>query len=162
MSDYWGRAKAGHLSAHTLDNTGPRRFLVVDCDFSLPQPGSTTKTQSASRNISVADICASVILHLSAFVPLVLVVASGGKSLHGWFYCSGQTETDLLHFMRYAVQLGADWRMWLRSQFARMPDGTRHNGNRQIVHYFDPRPLWDTDCPDTFMAQVVQACRQGA
>ena len=41
MSNYLGLAKAGHLSPHTLDNTGPRRFLVIECDFSLPKhPGA--------------------------------------------------------------------------------------------------------------------------
>ena len=169
MSDYRAWAKAGHLSAHTLDNTGPRRFLVIECDFSPNHAGSDTKTQTAelighfgSRNISVGDICAGVILHLATFLPLVLVVASGGKSLHGWFYCCGQTEADLLEFMRYAIQLGADWRLWLRSQFVRMPDGTRDNGNRQLAHYFDPRPLWKPDCPDTFLSYVIQACRERA
>jgi hypothetical protein len=38
--------------------------------------------------------------------------------------------------MRYAVSLGADKQLWTRSQFARMPDGTRDNGNRQVVYFF--------------------------
>jgi hypothetical protein len=199
MTKYWGRTKAGHLSAHALDNTGPRRFLVIECDFSTTstssnrttrpstaRPGMASTTRSsiaipsttrpsvtrattadlverlASRNISIGDICAAVISHVATFLPLVLVVASGGKSLHGWFYCSGRAEAELLEFMRYAVQLGADWRTWLPSQFVRMPDGTRDNGKRQTVHYFDPRPLWKPDCADAFLAQVVQACREQA
>jgi hypothetical protein len=169
MSDYWGWAKAGHLSAHTLDNTGPRRFLVIECDFCLPTHGCIATHPAAelierltAHNLSIADICASVILHLASFLPLVLVVSSGGKSLHGWFYCSEEGETELLEFMRYAVRLGADWRTWLPSQFVRMPDGTRDNGKRQTVHYFDPRPLWKPDCADAFLAQVVQACREQA
>jgi hypothetical protein len=41
-------------------------------------------------------------------------------------------------FMRYAVMLGADRATWTRSQFVRMPDGTRDNGNRQTVYFFNP------------------------
>ena len=37
--------------------------------------------------------------------PLALAVHSGSKSLHGWFYCAGQTEDRVHRFMRYAVPL---------------------------------------------------------
>lgn len=40
--------------------------------------------------------------------------------------------------MRYAVSLGADHATWTRSQFVRLPDGTRDNGHRQAVYYFAP------------------------
>ena len=53
-------------------------------------------------------------------------------------YCAGRPEEKLRTFMEYAVSLGADRAMWTRSQFARMPDGTRDNGNRQTVFYFNP------------------------
>ena len=33
MTAPMGRKKSGGLSAHTLDNTGPRKFLVVEFDF---------------------------------------------------------------------------------------------------------------------------------
>jgi hypothetical protein len=105
---------------------------------------------------------AVVLFHLAAFLPLVLVVSSGGKSLHGWFYCPDRTEAELLDFMRYAIRLGADWRLWLRSQFVRMPDGTRDNGQRQRVHYLDARPLRNPDCPDDFQAAVIGFCGKNA
>jgi hypothetical protein len=117
------RKKDGKLSAHTLDNTGDRRFLV--CEFDT---GTT-------------DEHAALLLHLASRAPLVLAVHSGGKSLHGWFYCAGQPEEKLRRFMEYAVTLGADPATWSRCQFCRMPDGTRSNGNRQTVFFFNPRPL---------------------
>ena len=40
-----------------------------------------------------------------------------------------------------AVSLGADRATWTRSQFVRMPDGTRDNGNRQAVYFFNPEVL---------------------
>jgi hypothetical protein len=111
------------LSPHTLDNTGPRCFLVVEFDS-----GTT-------------DQHATLLLHLASYGPLVLVVHSGGKSLHGWFYCAGQPEDKLLRFMRYSVSLGADPATWTRSQFVRMPDGTRDIGKRQTIFYFNPRTV---------------------
>ncbi len=120
MSAITGKTKDGKESKHTLDNTGPRRFLVVEFD----QGGS--------------DQHAAALTHLASMAPLALVLHSGGKSLHGWFYCQGQPEQKLHAFMRYAVTLGADHRGWVRSQFMRMPDGTRDNGKRQAVYFFNP------------------------
>ncbi len=76
MSKLTGRAQAGHEAAHCLDNTGARRFLVVEFDN-----GS-------------ADDHAAILLHLATRAPLALAVHSGGKSLHGWFYCAHQTITS--------------------------------------------------------------------
>jgi hypothetical protein len=43
--------------------------------------------------------------------------------------------------MDYAASIGADHATWTRSQFVRMPDGTRDNGNRQTVHFFNPEAI---------------------
>ena len=123
MSEVWGKTKDGKKSQHTLSNTGPRRFLVVEQDS------------------GTADEQASVLLHLAGMAPLVLAVHSGSKSIHGWFYCEGRAEEQLRRFMNYAVSLGADRATWTRSQFVRMPDGTRDNGKRQSVFFFNPEVL---------------------
>jgi hypothetical protein len=120
MSARTGITQDGKESEHCLANTGPRRFLVIE------QDNGTVDEQAA------------VLLHLAERAPLALVVHSGGKSLHGWFYCAEQPEDRLRRFMRYAVSLGADPAMWTRSQFARMPDATRDNGDRQTVYFFRP------------------------
>jgi len=83
-------------------------------------------------------LCASLLLHLAEIAPLAVAVCSGGKSLHGWFYCAGISEEQVFRFFRYAVSLGADPANWNRSQFARMPDGLRENGKRQTVYFFNP------------------------
>jgi hypothetical protein len=127
MSKPTGLTKDGKESAHSLDNTGPRRFLVCEFDQGTPDEHAALLLHFASR----APLRA----------PLVLAVHSGGKSLHGWFYCAGQSEDRLRRFMEYAVSLGADSATWTRSQFVRMPDGTRDNGKRQTVYFFNPRPL---------------------
>lgn len=123
MSALTGKTKDGRTSAHTLDNTGPRRFLVVEQDS------------------GTADEQAGVLIHLASEAPLALAVHSGSKSIHGWFYCHGQPEDFLRAFMHHAVEIGADPATWTRSQFVRMPDGTRQSGARQVVYYFNPEVL---------------------
>jgi hypothetical protein len=131
-----GRTLKGSLSAHALDNTGPRRYLVVEFDQ------GTLNQHSA------------VLLYLSEYAPLALVVFSGNRSLQGWFFCAGKPDEELEPFMKHAVSLGADRATWTRSQFVRLPDGCRRDGKksdalkacglpnvppgRQAVLYFDP------------------------
>jgi len=121
-----GQTKKGRVSEHTLDATGARRFLVVEFDT------------------GTAHDHAALLLHLAARAPLALAVHSGNKSLHGWFYCAGQDEKITRRFMRYAVSLGADPATWTRSQFVRMPDGTRDTGRRQTVYFFNPASMEGT------------------
>jgi hypothetical protein len=148
MTALLGHTKEGRESAHTLENTGPRWFLVVECDFEeFDSSGKETEwapliREWRTQGISVADACAAILNYLAHRGPLVMVVDSGGKSLHGWFYCAGVPDNVLRRFMNCAHRLGADKATWLnRSQFVRMPDGTRSNGNRQSVYYFNPEPV---------------------
>jgi len=123
MSAVEGVTKDGKPSRHTLNNTGPRRFLV--CEFDQGD----------------IDEQAGILLHLATKGPLVCALHSGGKSLHGWFYVPGQPDDKVLRFFKYAVSLGADPATWTRSQFVRMPDGTRDNGRQQTVFFLHYRPL---------------------
>ena len=125
MSALTGARKSdGKQSPHTLENTGPRRFLVIEFDH------------------GTADEQAALHWHLREFAPLVLVVSSGGKSQHGWFNCEGIAEDITRRFMRYAVTLGADPATWTRSQFVRLPQGWRADKEaRQEVAFFDPSKL---------------------
>jgi hypothetical protein len=123
MLTKYGRTKKGKISQHTLEATGPRRFLVIEGD-------GTSKDQQAA-----------ILLHLAERAPLTLVVDSGGKSLHGWFFVAGKSDEQLAPFFRRACALGADRALWLRSQFVRMPDGTRDNGNRQNILFFNPETI---------------------
>lgn len=123
MSAVIGLTKDGRESKHTLANTGPRRFLICECDT------------------GTADDHAALLMHLAGYAPLVCVVHSGGKSCHGWFYVHGEPDAKVEKFFRYAVSLGADDATWTRSQFVRMPDGTRDNGNRQTVYFTTFKPL---------------------
>ena len=123
MSAVTGQTKDGKESKHTLANTGARRFLI--CEF----------------DTGAADEHAALLIHLAGYAPLVCAVHSGGKSLHGWFYVHGQPDVKVEKFFRYTVALGADRATWTRSQFVRMPDGTRDNDKRQTVFYTNFKPL---------------------
>lgn len=148
-----GRRKSdGQLSPRTLENTGPRKYLVIECDFSVTARDGKTATKMAplirsleADGITVADMCSAILWQLAKHAPLAMVVHSAGKSLHGWYPCEGQPEELLHKFMRLAVSLGADPATWTRCQFVRMPDGLRRNGNgfplRQSVYYFNPEEL---------------------
>jgi hypothetical protein len=120
MSSQTGLTKEGKVSEHTLSNTGERQYLVVE------QDAGSLDEQSA------------VLLHLADKAPLVLAVFSGSKSIHGWFRCAGMPDDRLRQFFSYAVSLGADTATWTKSQFVRMPDGTRDIGTRQTTYFFDP------------------------
>jgi hypothetical protein len=123
MSATIGTTKDGKESKHTLANTGTRRFLI--CEF----------------DTGTVDEHAALLLHLGTFTPLVCAVHSGNKSLHGWFLVAGKPDVKVEKFFHYAVSLGADRATWTRSQFVRMPDGTRDDGNRQTVFYTNFKPL---------------------
>jgi hypothetical protein len=123
MTALTGQTQDGRQSAHSLQNTGKRRFVVIEFDS------------------GISDEQAALLLHLAERAPMALVVHSGSKSLHGWFFCEGRPDDLLGRFMRYAVSLGADRATWTRSQFVRLPDGTRDNGNRQKVFFFSPEVL---------------------
>jgi hypothetical protein len=120
MTSRVGRTQDGKVSEHALENSGPRRFLVIEQD------------------IGTVDEQAAILLYLAQFAPLAIVVHSGSKSLHGWFFCQGQSEERLRAFMHHAVIFGADPATWTRSQFVRIPGGTRDNGNRQTAFYLNP------------------------
>jgi len=127
MTKIFGRRKSdGRYSSHTLDNTGPRRFVVIDFD------------DDAGLDVHAA---ATVVLSRRHPFPLVMALHSGGKSLHAWFHVADRPESQVRALMQEACVFGGDSRMWSRSQFARMPDGLRDNGKRQTVYYFNPEVL---------------------
>lgn len=123
MTSIEGVTKDKRKSQHTLSNTGPRHYLVIEQDH-----GSE-------------DEQAAILLDLAKKAPLALAVHSGSKSIHGWFYCKGQNEEHLRIFMRHAVSFGADPTTWTRSQFVRMPDGMRSNKRKQTAYFFNPEAI---------------------
>lgn len=121
MTKRTGITQDGKESMHCLDNCGPRRFCV--CDFDEPRSSEHP----------------SIIWHLRKLADLVMVLSSGGKSLHAWFSVPEDQEEP---FWKAAIQCGADPALMRnRSSFVRIPFGTRDNGNIQTVVYFDPSKI---------------------
>jgi len=134
-----GKTQDDRDSVRCLANTGRRRFLVIECDFTETGDGPLFAYLEETGG-TVADLCATVLRLLAGYAPLVMAVHSGGKSLHGWFSVLNQSEPDLKRFMRWACLYGADKATWTRCQLVRMPCGTRDDGRPQSVHYFNPDP----------------------
>lgn len=123
MTAKTGLNQSGKLSNRCHDNaTKRRRYLVVEFDR--------------------GEIChqAAILSSLSTeSTPLVLVVWSGGKSLHGWFDVQCLSEYQKHRFFRHAVFLGADPTLWDHAKLVRMPGGRRDNGQTQHIFHFAPR-----------------------
>ena len=153
MKARFGKTADGHWSEHSKEGTGERMFLVVEFDFAKVSPkGKPTiwrplLEQCESSGISVLDLNAALLARLSIERPLWMTVFSGGKSLQGWFPCRGVAEEELQRwFIQSASQLGADPMTFCKSQFVRMPDGTRAPNRegksvRQSIEYYDPSVL---------------------
>ena len=143
MKSRHGLTQQGQFSGHALENTGPRRFVIIEFDFDAKR--STEKGRLIAtlerQGCDVRDLSAALLMHLAEKAPMALVVYSGAKSLHGWFYCSEVSEDKVLRFFRYAVSVGADPANWTRSQFTRMPDGLRENQKRQTVYFLNPKVI---------------------
>jgi hypothetical protein len=121
MTAKHGMTQDGKKSMHCLDNCGPRRFCV--CDFDEPR----------------SDDHPAIIWQLRKTFDLIMVLESGGKSLHAWFQIEPDEEDD---FWKAAVPLGADPALMRnRSSFVRLPMGQRDNGKRQGVLYFDHQKI---------------------
>lgn len=123
MSSERGLTQEGKESHRCLNNTGSRRYLVIEQD------------------IGTRDEQAAILAHLATLGPLVMIVDSGGKSIHGWFACLDRAEEQQRAFMKHAVSLGADPATWTRCQFVRMPGGQRDGGALQRVLFFNPSVL---------------------
>lgn len=125
MSAHVGLTEADNWSAHAKTNTGPRVYSVIEFDVGRAQEH------------------ASILKYLATKLPLVMIVFSGGKSLHGWFKTSHVTESQVETFYKDAVMLGADPKMFSPCQFSRLPMG-RHAGTHktQRVICFNPNKVY--------------------
>lgn len=120
MSAFVGTNKDGAVSDHTESNTGPKVYQIVEFDTGAIQEH------------------AAILAHLSKKLPLALMVYSGGKSIHGWFYCKDAPPDFLTSFFSDACALGADPTLWSKSQFSRMPGMTNAKTNKkQAVLYYN-------------------------
>jgi len=118
---------SGTVSVRCQNNTAMRRHLVAEFD-----DRSMSKSQQAQ-----------LIGKLATLAPLVLVVDSGGKSLHAWFRVDGMSARDQGRFFYVACLLGADPSRWDICGWLRMPGGLRvvegAPSVRQRILHFNPK-----------------------
>ena len=143
MTALSGLTRTGTVSQRCLANSGSLRFIVVEFDFSV---GDSTELDEIIREVErsgrlIGDMNAALHAHLQKFLPLTMVVHSGGKSLHGWYPCWSCTQENQQAFMDYARRLGADPRLFTPCQYSRLPWGTRDSLATQSVVYFNPALL---------------------
>jgi hypothetical protein len=141
----------GREHERTNANTGPRRFIVCDFDIKPADRNGNPSIYSElikrweAHQVTIQDGCAALIEYLAEHGPLVMVVFSGNVSLQAWFYCEGEDESSHSPFRAFfedAVILGADPAGWTKSQFFRMPGGTRRDTRRgQTIHFFNPERI---------------------
>jgi len=109
MRSRTGLNRRGKPSPRCQNNTGMRRHLVAE--FDNPE---LSKEQQARLITRLGGLC-----------PLVMVVDSGGKSLHGWFRVDQLNARDQVRFFCAACLLGADPTRWDICGWLRMPGGLR-------------------------------------
>lgn len=144
-----GKGLDGRSSHRCLDNTGPRRWLVIEFDKledgKTPMPTDEQAALHCFFEMGAQAVC--------GWPHLRLCVHSGSKSIHGW-YGPITDEEKALEMMQFAVIYGADPSMWNRCQLVRLPGGRRaakpeplslpdgftdsSQHVRQEVFYFDP------------------------
>lgn len=120
MTQRTGITKSGKISSRALSNTGPRRYIVFDFD----DPPMEQQP--------------SIIYWLMKYRSPILVIKSGGKSLHAWYRV--ESEKRDADFWKLGIMAGADKAILRNSgQSVRLPMGTRRNGQAQSVLYFNPQ-----------------------
>jgi hypothetical protein len=123
MRGQWGLNLKGKRSKRCQSNVKCRRYLVAEFD----DPRMDKVMQ------------AKLITALGRMAPLVLVVDSGGKSLHGWFRVEEFSARDQARIFAMACVLGADRTRWDICGWLRMPGGWRPKdgqGVRQRVLFW--------------------------
>ncbi len=115
-----GLTQDQRVSCRTISNVGPWVYQVIEFDT------------------GTLDEQARIHLHLKSLgVPLVMVVFSGGKSLHGWYRINRIGGENITKFLDYASALGADRATFVACQLVRTPNAIRDGGAKQEVLYLD-------------------------
>jgi len=123
------------VSTRCNENVKARPWVVLECD---------------SGDVGQLERFNTFAMAMANFAPLVMAVDTGGKSIHFWFDASDVPAKVRTQFFNLACLHGADKRLGVKSQIARMPNVTAADVGRgpQRLVYFDPDreetpPKWD-------------------
>lgn len=113
------------VSTRCNENVKARRWMVLEMD---------TKDQAAFERFN------TFVVTMAKFAPLVMAVDTGNKSTHFWFDTDGLKPKIRTAFFNIACLHGADKRMAVKSQIARMPNtpAAKEGRGAQKVVYYDP------------------------
>lgn len=118
------------ISTRCNDNVKKRDWMLLEFD---PAKDDKTPEISTERFNTFA-------LALAQFAPLILAVDTGNKSVHFWFDAKDVKPGIRRGFFNLACLHGADPRLAVKSQIARMPNTPSAGPGRgaQRVLYYDP------------------------
>jgi hypothetical protein len=120
------------VSTRCNENVKARPWMVLEMD---------------SKDIAKTERFNTFAMTMSEFAPLVLAVDTGNKSIHFWFDAHDVAPKIRAQFFALSCLHGADKRLGVKSQIARMPNVTGADNGRgpQKVLYFDPTQdkKWD-------------------
>lgn len=113
--------KAGKRAIRCLANTCQRWFLVVEFD----------------HQSSLEDQIFKLHYELAKEYNLRMLVSSGNKSIHGWYFVYRQPEKEVKNLMKKATRMGADPMTWIRCQYVRFPGGINEKTKerQEIIYY---------------------------
>ena len=135
----------GSIIARNNSNVLERRFMVLENDTEPNDENKLSKKEALEIRQRFNGFCITI----SEFIPLVMAVDTGGKSIHFWFDCPDGWTEETRKVFAIACEHGADKRMGILSQKARMPNVSPAPGRRaQKLLYFDPARCgteWDMD-----------------
>ena len=145
-------ATEGHMIPRTNDNVLERRYMVLECD---------------NDDANIREKFITFCMELAKFIPLVMAVDTGGKSVHFWFDAPNGWNNEVQTVFNLSCRHGADSRMGIDSQKARMPNVSAAPDRKdQRLIYFDSAArgrVWDTEgaldrftkkCEDSFLEQL--------
>ena len=147
MRKVTGYTKDGKPGSHRCrDNAGPRKYIVVEFDFT--KLFNKHIEAWARAGISTRDVQAMLIYTLATSGEPrrwpFMIVDSGGKSLHSWYQISKKfSEQNALDLLARAVPFGADPKADEPERFFRFPGGTRSSEKNQPqpVLFYDQNRL---------------------
>lgn len=143
------------ISTRCNDNVKSRPWMVLEYD---PDKNKDEKTKLIEM-----ERFNTFAMAMAEFAPLVMAIDTGGKSTHFWFDASNIKPSLRRSFFNIACLHGADPRLAVKSQIARMPNTPSAGEGRgpQKVIYYDPDgdaapDNWDLKGFENFISQNKQ------
>ena len=121
-----------NISTRCNANVKKRDWMVLEFDPDVRKSLEAQQADSEKFN--------TFAMMMAKHAPLIMALDTGGKSTHYWFDATGISKGVHTAFFNTACIYGADPRLAVKSQIARMPNtpAAKEGRNAQEVIYFDP------------------------